>query len=160
MALLCVSGGWFFKGHTIVPLLLRLLQSKWGMKALRPIKIASTTHTAIRRHITQSQILQQHRFHNITYLELRCLRSNSYDQVTCMWCYFLITLSSVFISSLDSVRCATEPSTYHSTFSYSKINFSFGCLTFPQQFTVTHDLSYLHLSLRTFDILRSVPFSQ
>jgi len=132
----------------------------WGMKALSPIKLASPTYTAIRRHITEDQNLQQRRCRNITYLKFRCLRSHSYNQMTGMWCYLLFTLSSVYISSLVSVSCATVPSTYHSTFSYSKIIFSFGCLTPPQQFTVTHDASYLHLSFRTFDILRSVPYGQ
>jgi len=130
------------------------------MKALSLTKMADTTHTAIRRHITEYQNMQQHRCHIITYLIFRCLRSHSYNQMTCMWCYLLFTLSSVYNSGLVSVRCATEPSTYHSTFSYSKISFLFSCLTTPQQFTATHDVSYLHLSLTTFDIIRCVPFCQ
>ena len=160
MALLWVNDGWGLKDHNIVPLLLCLLQSKWGMETLSTTKFADTTHTAKRRHITEYQNLQQHHCHNITYLKFRCLHSHSYNQMTCMWCYLLFTLSSVYNSGLVSVRCATEPSTYHSTFSYSKISLLFSCLMPPQQFTVTHNVSSLHLSLTTFDILRSVPFGQ
>jgi len=102
------------------------------MKALRTLKLASTTHTATRRHITEDQNFQQRRCRNITYLKFKCLRSHSYNQATCMWCYLLFTLSSVYISGLVSVICATVPSTYHSTFNYYKIKFLFGCLTHPQ----------------------------
>jgi len=72
--------------------------------------MADTTHTTIRRHITEDHHLQQHRCHNITYLKFRCLRSHSHNQTTCMWCYLLFKLCSVCISSLVSVSCATEPS--------------------------------------------------
>jgi hypothetical protein len=66
-----------------------------------------------------------------------CLRSHSYNQMSCMWCYLLLTLSSVYISSLVSVSCATQPSAYHSTFSYSQIINSFECLMRPKQLIVT-----------------------
>jgi diacylglycerol kinase len=153
MALLWVSGDWCFKDHNIVPLLLRVLQSEWRTKSLRPLKMTDNTHTTIRRHIIEDQNLQQHRCHNITCLTCRCLCSHSYNQMTCMWCYLLFTLSSVYISSLISVSCATEPSTstYHSTFGYSNAS---------QAVTVTHDVLYLHISLRIFDFLRSIPYGQ
>jgi hypothetical protein len=157
MALLWVSGGWSFKDHSILPLLLRVLQSEWRMKSLRPLKMAGTTHTTIRRHITEDQNLQQHRCQDITYLKYRYFRSHYFNPIACMWCYLLFTLSSVYISSLISAICATEPSTQHSTFSYSETSFSFEYPTHPQPFTVTHSICYLHLCLRSVAILRSIP---
>jgi hypothetical protein len=95
--------------------------------------IYTHTHTHnVRRHIIEDHNIQQQRCHNITYLKFRCLRSHSYIQMSCMWCYLLLTLNLFYISSLVSVSCATQPSAYHSILSYYKIMFSFGCLTHPQ----------------------------
>jgi hypothetical protein len=81
---LWVSRGWRFKDHGIVPLLFRVLQSKWWMKAIWSLKMAGTTHTTIRSHIIWDQIPQQHRCENIKYLKFRFLHSNSFHHMTCM----------------------------------------------------------------------------
>jgi hypothetical protein len=161
----------------------RLLQSERVKNALRPLKMADTTHTTIRRHIIEDQNLQQRRWYNITCLKCRCLRSHSYNQTTCMLCYLLFTLISVYIRSLVSVSCATEPSAYHSTAVQfiSAVMFLLAVLQSHLHNTVlqllynkylismsnTTQIAYcnikisnLHLSLRSVDTLRSIPDSQ